>query len=140
MSYTFSKDYELLYELVCKGYEIYCLVDYDIHRTGKDIARDACRCRRLESYHIQFIVRAMEYGGIYPFEKDKGSEKDLFIENCKISNVEFAIPYNEEFIHWAAYNYIRLTGLWCHKYVAQIPDNFITTEDLFKFWLNPATT
>lgn len=39
------------------------------------------------------------------------------------------------FAEWVAYNYVRLTDFWVHKYQNQIDkNNWQSTDELFKFW------
>ena len=38
-----------------------------------------------------------------------------------------------EFAEWLGYNYIRLHGVWVHKFVSQMDkENWKTTDELFK--------
>ena len=44
---------------------------------------------------------------------------------------------NEEcfaFTEWVGLNYIRLSGVWCHKHKPQTPDNYHTTQELYDAW------
>ena len=90
--YNFSKDYDLLYELIKKG-NVVCFVNYDFSRNQTDFVRDICQCKRTKSNDISFISRGHEYGAVNQWEIDKNStELDLFYAECKSLDVEF-IPF-----------------------------------------------
>lgn len=81
--YDLSKDYELLFKLICEGYRIPCWIDYDWSHDG-DIARDICYCRRFEEWHISLSARGIGYFSIYPFlqENCTHTEKEMFVQLC----------------------------------------------------------
>jgi len=93
MKYNLSTDYEKLYEEIQDGNPVAAFVDYDY--LGRDKSEEACRdiCQiiRKGQYDIDFFVRGMSYMGIYPFlDKNYGvSEKEVFINSCKSTNLEW---------------------------------------------------
>lgn len=90
--YNLSKDYEQLLQLICDGNEIACFVDYSYSKDDTNPCRDICKCRRHEECWIQFGVRGMQYGGVYKWQNDRGTEKELFFKECERMNVEFINP------------------------------------------------
>ena len=59
-------------------------------------------------------------------------EIDGYIQNVE-SYEEQANEQMFDFLEWAAYNYIRLNGVGCHKYAPQTnKDCWITTDKLFE--------
>lgn len=88
MTYNLSKDYDLLYKLLCDGHVIACFVDF-AYRGDPKRYRDICKAKRWHEYEMQFQSRGMTYGSVDRWQKDKGSEKDLMIEECKRMNLEF---------------------------------------------------
>lgn len=89
--YNLSKDYELLYTKICAGSEIACFVNYNFRSLeGKyPPSRDICLIRRRKEYNIDFLARGISYGGVDDFAKNKYSEKELFLSECKRMNVEW---------------------------------------------------
>lgn len=90
--YKLSKDYELMYDYLIKGNDIFCLVDYDFFRDNREPIRDVCRCRRFDEYSIDFGARGICYGDVRNFHKKEGTEKELFISQCKRMNLEWVEP------------------------------------------------
>jgi hypothetical protein len=88
--YKISKNYTQLFELICIGHEIPCIVDYSYRDNDKKIYRDLCRVRRPKDFFIMFGSRGIEYGSISSWHKENGErEIDYFVELCKSLNVEF---------------------------------------------------
>ncbi len=90
--YEYSKDYDVLYEKVCTGFEPLCLVDYDfIPKTGKP-SRDVCRIRRFDEFDIIIGARGIQYGGVGRWhQKGKITERELFVTACKELNLEWVV-------------------------------------------------
>lgn len=88
--YTLSKDYDRLWSFVEAGHEPVCLVDYS--RLNDKVSRDVARIRRFHPYTIQIGARGIGYGSVDSWQKDKGSEKDLFKEECERLNLEWVCP------------------------------------------------
>lgn len=93
-AYTFSKDYQKLYELLCNGIEVACYVDYQF-RTSVDKyppSRDICKAKKRGEYDIYFGVRGIEYGSVSEFHKEEDSEFELLKLECERMNVWFIVP------------------------------------------------
>ena len=88
--YKISRDYENLFELICKGFIVAAFVDYKF--SDGQLARDICKIQRLEEWRIMIGVRGMSYGDIYPFDADHGTELEVFKRNCERMNLEW-IPF-----------------------------------------------
>ncbi len=97
--YNLSKDYELLYSKICKGNEIACFVNYSFRSLeGKHPpSRDICLIRRRKEYDIDFLARGISYGSVSDYWKDKNTEKEVFVSECKIMDIEW-IDNSEEII------------------------------------------
>jgi hypothetical protein len=90
--YKLSKDYEKLFSLLLNGNEAVGFVDYKWNDTDADVMRDVCKIVREKPYNIQMFVRGMGYWGLYAFHKDRGEEKNLFINGCTHINLEWIEP------------------------------------------------
>lgn len=148
-TYTLSKDYEALYELVKAGAEIACFVDYESSVNEQPPIRDICRCRMTDYNHIDFGCRGRSYGGTYPYETKTdfaGDEKKAFIWHCEVLNVEYIHPSAAkeeaereavEFVDWCNKHYIQFSSKWQKKsnapYTFGVPEEKTTTE-LKKLW------
>lgn len=89
--YNLSKYYDLLYSKICDGYEIACFVNYNF-RSLEGISppsRDVCLIRRKGEYDIDFLAKGISYGCVSDYDKDKYSEKELFLSECKRMHVEW---------------------------------------------------
>lgn len=91
MNYNLSKDYEFLYDFICSGKVAVGFVDYE---TGRSVNRDVCKIKKIKTNEIFASVRGCCYFSIDKYElEDSGkNEKELFIEMCKMNNLEFIIP------------------------------------------------
>lgn len=87
--YVMSRDYDLLYKMLCGGMEVPCYVDYE---RGINLIRDFCRARRLKPYYIIIGVRGIQYGGIDSYQDSEGPELNLLTSECKRMNLEFILP------------------------------------------------
>jgi hypothetical protein len=88
--YKISKNYTQLFELICIGHEIPCIVDYSYPNNGTETYRSICRVRRFKEFDISFGSRGIEYGCVSYWHKENGErEIDYFVELCKSLNVEF---------------------------------------------------
>jgi hypothetical protein len=89
--YFLSKEYKVLYDLLCEGYEIAAFVDYQFKSLeGKyPPSRDICRVRRRSEYDIDFGARGISYGSVSSYFKDKKTEFELFLSECERMNVEW---------------------------------------------------
>jgi hypothetical protein len=88
--YRMSRNYTELFELICIGHEIPCIVDYFFRDDDVRKYRDICRVRRFAEFQISFGSRGVEYGSISSWHKENGErEIDYFVELCKSLNVEF---------------------------------------------------
>lgn len=98
--YKLSKDYTRLKELLDKGYQVVCIVDYEFScwDRGKPdykpmMTRDICVARYFDSdnedyKHYAFGVRGHGYGDYYP-----NYHKFSFEDFCKKAlNLEFIEP------------------------------------------------
>lgn len=91
--YHLSRDYSKLYELICRGFRMAGWVD-SFNRIDPDETplRDICEIRREEEYQIMISARGTGYGNVWPFMKDEGEERDLFIKICESCNLEWIDP------------------------------------------------
>lgn len=89
--YVMSRDYDLLYKMLCAGMEVPCYVDYDSHRDGVFI-REFCKAKRLSEYYIYIGTRGLQHGGIDSGRDYKDPEIDLLTAECKRMNLEFILP------------------------------------------------
>jgi hypothetical protein len=89
--YNLSKDYDLLYSKICDGYEIACFVNYNLRSLEDKYPpmRDICLIRRRKAYDIDFLARGISYGSVSDYDKDKYSEKELFLSECERMDVEW---------------------------------------------------
>ncbi len=83
--YHWSKDYARLQELLNKGYEVICRIDWDF-KDGSKPRRDICSARFLDNGQIRnsyysFDVRGLEYLHVW--------RDHSFAEEVKALNVEF---------------------------------------------------
>ena len=81
-----------MFSYLIMGNDIFCLVDYDFYKDGKEPIRDVCRCRRFKEFDISFGSRGIGYGSVNYWEKDRGTEKELFIRQCESMNLEWVLP------------------------------------------------
>lgn len=86
--YRTSKDYERLYGLLVKGHDAVGFVDFKFRDEG-NVMRDVCSIKRRGEYEIHFGVRGIGYASVYPFMREDGSEKDLFVGACQAVNLEW---------------------------------------------------
>ncbi len=78
---TYSKDYDLLFDLVMDGNVIPAFVDYNFNK--ELICRDVCSVKTLEySSDIDFGVRGMSY-------MQSPKERKEFKQRCESLNLEF---------------------------------------------------
>jgi hypothetical protein len=120
VSYAMSRDYEALYDLLCKGGEAFCLVDMDWN-DGTPPSRDAARIRRREEWYIDVGARGICYGGVRPYHKRNGEFKDEFKEmeaKCQRLNLEWLAPVDLSEILEAGNEIIR-TYKGFHAAIAQ---------------------
>jgi hypothetical protein len=80
-----SKDYTRLFELLRKGYEIICYVDYNFVGSTSKPCRDICRAR-MSGNRFSFGARGIEYGC---YRRQSAKDKNLFFEDCRRMNLEF---------------------------------------------------
>ncbi|KXS55301.1 MAG: Uncharacterized protein AWU57_287 [Marinobacter sp. T13-3] len=86
-----STDYERLYDLICEGHRVAGWADsYTMQDANGNPLRDVCEIRRRQAYEITIGCRGTSYGNIFPFMKEEGSEKDLFIRACQRCNLAWA--------------------------------------------------
>lgn len=100
-SYTTSKDYQLLKQLLDNGDEVVCQVEYNIEQFRanpsnkhcpnmfvKDIAFAKFETNSNHTYdHYVIYCRGREFISVYPVNK-----KQDFIKCCESGNVEFIVP------------------------------------------------
>lgn len=88
-----SRNYSLLFDLVCAGHDVLAFVDYRWHGDGPETEplRDPCSVRRHGEWKISIAARGICYGGLYPFQKEKAgrTEREQFIAVCEHNNIEF---------------------------------------------------
>ncbi len=95
--YAYSKDYALLYQLLCAGQIAIAWVDYHIRpqSDGKEpiIQRDICQIVREKEWDIQFFVRGMGYGRVTytPWQKIQRTEEEQFVFECEALHVKFLV-------------------------------------------------
>jgi hypothetical protein len=95
--YAYSKDYALLYQLLCAGQIAIAWVDYRIRpqSPGQEpiIQRDICQIVREKEWDIQFFVRGMGYGRVMhtPWQKIQRTEEEQFIFECEALHIEFIV-------------------------------------------------
>lgn len=90
--YNLSKDYAKALDLLTQKKDLICYVNYEF--SDNKVSRDVCRVRRFSDFHIQIGVRGMEYGGVYRFNKEDGTELELFQKECHRMNASFILPNN----------------------------------------------
>lgn len=78
--YNLSRDYDKLYELVCKGIIAAGFVDYQE-------CRDICQIRKTKFNSINFGVRGHSYSEI-----DLDDGKDRFMKPCERLDLEWIAP------------------------------------------------
>ncbi len=83
MKITYSKDYDLLFDLVMDGNVIPAFVDYNFAK--KFVCRDVCKVVYNETSNgILFIGRGIDYGTL-----ESITDKTDFIKHCEYLNLEF---------------------------------------------------
>lgn len=93
--YIYSKDYALLYQMLCAGKIAIAWVDYRIQPRSPDkepiIQRDICQIVREKEWDILFFVRGMSYGRVThtPWQKTQRTEEEQFIFQCEALSIEF---------------------------------------------------
>ena len=92
--YETSTDYKKLFELLCQGHTIICIVaDYDcgVKKDKKQI----CKANRWKEFSISFNTQGIGYLNINPSDKQYfgKSEFDLFKTLCKEQDVEFILSF-----------------------------------------------
>jgi len=91
--YNLSKDYEELYKMLCKNNTVVVgFVDYNFQNSTAPPSRDVCKIRRFKEYDISFGARGIGYGSVSDYFKATKTEKEVFLEECKMLNLEY-IPY-----------------------------------------------
>ena len=90
--YKTSNDYKKLFELLCEGHTIVCIID-DYNYGTKSDEKQICKANRLNEFNINFSTPGIGYLGIYPSDKGKSgqSEFELFEIRCKEKEVEWII-------------------------------------------------
>ena len=89
--YNLSKDYKLLFKLLCLDNDIVAYVDY-LFESLKDKyipSRDICVIKRKKAFDISFGVRGKEYSTITDFFSDSHSEYEIFVAYCENMNLEW---------------------------------------------------
>ena len=90
-----SKDYNALYDLLCKGQEAVGFVNYKFRSMIADESippcRDVCQIRRRDEFDIDFVARGISYGSVGTYSKGKVSELTEFLAECKRMDLEWAI-------------------------------------------------
>ena len=92
--FILSRDYEHLYDLICDGHTIVGFVDYfaGVEKfEGKHM--DVCKIKKFQDYEIEFFVRGICYGSVRYYNKDNGTEKELFIDECVRLKLEYYTPH-----------------------------------------------
>jgi hypothetical protein len=93
--YTLSRDYEVLYDLLQKGMQPVCFIDYRFMGDEKPSSRDVCLARKRtysgnpDYWEIEFRVRGTGYLSYGPDILHGMTEKEAFIKLCTTSNIEF---------------------------------------------------
>lgn len=82
-----SKDYKKLFQFIVDGNTAVAYVDYD-YRDG-EVARDICKVERRGEFFINIGVRGMAYGNVFEFQREEGTEEELFIKECEGLNLEW---------------------------------------------------
>jgi hypothetical protein len=91
--YNLSKDYEKLYDLICNNNIIICFLDYEYNDNDIECKRDVAQIIKDKEGDILIYARGIIYESIYSsFQELPAPKKELFIEICKKSNVEWIIP------------------------------------------------
>ena len=89
--YKTSNDYQKLFELLCEGQTIICIVDQYSAGMLTD-NRTICKANRFDEFDINFSTPGVGYISINSYHKDKySSEIECFIEKCNKMNVEFIV-------------------------------------------------
>ena len=108
MTYTMSRDYDKLYDLLCGGGEAFAKVLY----TGGEV--DAKWLRRPEPYKSMSGYVSMNYGGIHTDpNKDQRSQ---FAEHCTRLNLEWLPPVDIAEIIAAGERLAKYARHW-HKHL-----------------------
>ncbi len=79
---TYSKDYDLLFDLVMGGNVIPAFVDYNYAK--KFVCRDICKVTYNEMIGIKFFGLCIDYNTL-----EEIANKTDFIKHCKYLNLEF---------------------------------------------------
>jgi hypothetical protein len=90
--YNLSSDHKLLFKKLCEGHTAACFVDHKPTSNSTGTVQDICKCYRRGPYDIIVGSRGISYGDIMPFEKDEGTEEDLFIATCLSVNLQWISP------------------------------------------------
>jgi len=91
--YNLSKDYEKLYQLICDGHRVAAWADsYSMGDPEGNHCRDICEVRRIGDYEIMISCRGTSYGYVWPFMKNEGPEKSLFVRACRACELEWVDP------------------------------------------------
>jgi hypothetical protein len=93
MNYVFSQDYEALFNIILKGFEIVGYVKTATGNAGRPI-RTPCVIKRTAPFEIKIYARGFSYGEInnYMEEEYKKTEKELFLIICEDCNLEWIVP------------------------------------------------
>lgn len=89
-----SRDYNALYDLLCKGGEAMGYVDMKWPHDGS-ITRDVCKVVRFKEWDIDMLARGVGYGNVRKWEHrptNGMSEREALIHECQRLNLEFLAP------------------------------------------------
>ena len=90
---TISKDYDVLYKLLCQGMGIVAFVNYGTDENGSVLCRGMCKIERRGDWDIDFGVRGMGYDRLYSKRKEVAIDEITALKmECVRMNVEYIIP------------------------------------------------
>jgi len=122
--YKTSNDYKKLFELLCEGHTIVCLIaDYDCGvKTDK---KQICKANRWREFDISFNTPGIGYLDINPSDKEYFGkpEFELFETQCKQQDVEWILSETKKIDacdknlcknYNKLYNRCKFLGGYCH--------------------------
>lgn len=94
--YKLSTDYKRLFDLISKGYEIACWVDYEECRDVAKALRFEYANDESNPIDIEVQVRGIRYGGVstWKAKRRQMSVEQLFTEMCQRLKLEYIDPEN----------------------------------------------
>jgi hypothetical protein len=86
MVYNLSIDYDGLFNVLCSGEAVAGFVLYEGQLT------DVCQLLRRGEFDIFIGARGIQYGGLYPYMRKHGNEREVFIKHCENIGLKWIEP------------------------------------------------